>query len=424
VQERPIRICRRRGEEGRFSRWAHRDRVFVKGGKQVVIHPRQRIAGLAAVLLVVSAVVGACGTGPAASAGPIKIGFFAPETGFAAADGESAYDAAKLAVSDINAAGGVGGAQLTLVNYDDASDATQAVSIATKLVTQDAVTAVVSGSYSDQTLAAASIFQRNSVPMLAAYAVNPGIPATGNFIFQQDFNGVVEGAAAADALVKDLGSMKPAIVAIKNDFGSALVEGFTAEAQKLGATVVATDSNDFGEKDFTPILQRDMSMGADGVFMAQYYGEAQQFIANWNSLKLTLPLVGTEGVDSTTQFFEPVGAAANGMVFTTPFNRDSTDRVVVNFVKAFTDKYGHAPDMVAATTYDSFMVLKQAMQKGTSAQQIQAGIAGITNFVGATGTIQSYNSQGEVIKAVDLEIIRDGEVHHYGEVSDPAVITP
>lgn len=383
------------------------------------------VGAMAAAAVLVAAGCSSSGSpGASQAAGAIKVGFFAPESGFAAADGQSAYDAAQLAIKDINAAGGVSGSQLLLVNYDDASDAKQAVTIATKLTTQDKVTAVVSGSYSDQTLAAAPIFQRAGVPTLAAYAVNPGIPATGDFIFQQDFTGQVEGKAAAYALVKNLGATKVAIVAIKNDFGSALVEGFTSEAKVLGATIVATDSNAFGEKDFTPILQRDVNQGANGVFMAQYYSEAQQFITNWNALGLTIPLVGTEGVDSTTQFFEPVGKAANGMVFTTPFNRDSTDAGVQSFVKAFTTAYGHAPDMVAATTYDSFMVLKQAMAKGTSADQIKTGIAGTTNFVGVTGTIQSYNSTGEVVKAVDLEIIKDGAVHHYGDVTDPAIITP
>jgi len=362
---------------------------------------------------------------PAAASGPIKVGFFAPESGYAAADGASAYDAAKLAVSQINQAGGVQGRQLQLVNYDDASSPQQAVTIATRLVTQDKVTAVVSGSYSDQTLAAAPIFQRNNVPTLAAYAVNPGIPATGAYIFQQDFNGTVEGRAAAYALIHDLNAKKVAIVAIKNDFGTSLVQGFAQEAKTLGATVVATDYNQFGEKDFTPILSRDKSKGAQGFFMAQYYTEGQQFINDWNTLGFKYPLVGTEGIDSTTQFFEPVGKAADGLVFTTPFNRDSTQAVATDFTKAFTTAYGHPPDMVGATTFDSFLVLKQVMaSSGTSASQIQSGIAAVTNFTGTTGTIIKYNGHGEVVKAVDLQIIKNGAPHQYGTVNDPAIITP
>jgi branched-chain amino acid transport system substrate-binding protein len=382
-----------------------------------------------AVALITAVGLAACGSASTSNTSPgaktaIKIGFFAPESGFAAADGASAYDAAKLAVNEINASGGAGGHQLQLINYDDASDPSQAVTTATRLVTQDHVTAVVSGSYSDQTLAAAPIFQRNNVPMLAAYAVSPGVPASGDFIFQQDFNGVVEGRAAAVALVQDLGVKKVAIVAIKNDFGSSLVQGFRQGAAALGAEVVAIDYNQFGEKDFTPILTRDKSKGATGFFMAEYYGEAQQFINNWNTLGFKYPLVGTEGIDSTTQFFQPVGKAADGLVFTTPFNRDSTEPVAQKFSASFTAAYGHVPDMVAATTYDSFLVLKNALLKGTSPTQIRDAIAATTNFVGATGTIIKYNGHGEVVKAIDLQVIKNGEPHHYGTVDNLQLITP
>jgi branched-chain amino acid transport system substrate-binding protein len=382
------------------------------------------VAGLALVAAACGSSSPSSSSSSGAGGSPIKIGFFAPESGFAAADGASAYDSAQLAVKDLNAAGGVNGRKLQLVNYDDASDPKQAVTIATRLVTQDKVTAVVSGSYSDQTLAVAPIFQRDSVPMLAAYAINPGIPATGDYIYQQDFNGIVEGRAGAVALVNNLGAKKVAIVAIKNDFGSSLVQGFTEAAKALGATIVATDYNQFGEKDFTPILSRDKSKGATGFYMAQYYTEGQQFINDWNTLGFKYPLVGTEGIDSTTQFFQPVGVKANGLVFTTPFNRDSTEAVVKNYITSFTAAYGHAPDMVGATTYDSFLVLAQAMKaKGTSPSQIKDGIAATTNFVGTTGTIQKY-IKGQVVKAVDLQIIKNGQPHQYATLSDPALITP
>jgi branched-chain amino acid transport system substrate-binding protein len=379
-----------------------------------------------AVVAALALVAAGCGSSSPSGGGgaPIKIGFFAPESGFAAADGASAYDSAKLAVKDINAAGGINGQQLQLVNYDDASDPKQAVTIATRLVTQDKVTAVVSGSYSDQTLAVAPIFQRASTPMLAAYAINPGIPATGDYIYQQDFNGIVEGRAGAVALISNLGAKNVAIIAIKNDFGTSLVQGFTEAATALGATIVATDYNQFGEKDFTPILSRDKSKGATGFYMAQYYSEGQQFINNWNTLGFKYPLVGTEGIDSTTQFFQPVGTKADGLVFTTPFNRDSTDPVVQNYIKSFTAAYGHPPDMVGATTYDSFLVLAQAMKaKGTSPSQIKDGIAATTNFVGVTGTIQKYIN-GQVVKAVDLQIIKNGEPHQYATLSNLQLITP
>jgi branched-chain amino acid transport system substrate-binding protein len=390
---------------------------------------RRRVKVLATTLVAASTLVVAAGcgsgSGSGSDSGDIKIGFYAPESGFAAADGKSAYDAAKLAVTHINGDGGIDGRKIKLVNYDDASDPKQAVTIATKLIQQDKVTAVVSGSYSDQTLAAAPIFQRSSVPMIAAYAVNPGIPSTGDYIFQQDETGTVQGRAGAIALADKLGAKKLAIVSVKNDFGEALVQGFTDQAQKLGAQVVGTDYNQFGEKDFSPIIKRDLAKGADGFYMVQYAAEGQQFIRAWNSLNVHLPLVGTEGIDTTTQFLEPVGQEADGMVFTTSLNRDSSNPATQKFIKDYTSTYGHAPDMVAATTYDSFFVMAHAMKtKGTDAAQIKDGIAGTKNFDAVTGTIVKYNDSGQVVKAVALQQLKDGKVVSFGEVSDPAVITP
>lgn len=397
-----------------------------------------RAVAIAAVALMGISVVAACGSGGspagqsganssaaggAGSGGTIKIGFFSPQSGSEASDGKSALDAAQLAVKDVNAAGGLDGKQIQLVQYDDGSDPKQAVSIATKLTTQDKVAAVVSGSYSDQTLAAASIFQRAGVPMLAAYAVNPGIPGTGDEIFQIATSGPVEGKAGAQALIKDLGAKKIAIVAIDNDFGTALVQGFTEQAAKLGATIVSTNKNQFGEKDFGPVIDKAVAAGADGFYMVEYAAEGQQFLTAFRQRNLTQKIVGTEGIDSTQQFIEPNGTLADGMVFTTVLNRDSSDPTTQAFMKNFAGAYGHAPDMVGATTYDSFKVLAAAAKSGTSADALKAGITGLTNFQGVTGTIEKFVNRISV-HPVDLEVFKDGKVHHYGVVDDAAIINP
>ncbi len=102
--------------------------------------------------------------------GVIKIGFFSPLTGFAAADGTSAKHGAMLAVEKINATGGILGKKVKLIVYDDAASSQQAVAIARKLIQENKVAAVVSGSYSTPTRASAPIYQRYHIlwllPML------------------------------------------------------------------------------------------------------------------------------------------------------------------------------------------------------------------------------------------------------------------
>lgn len=363
-------------------------------------------------------------TGNDASSGAtVKIGFFSPQSGIQASDGKSALDAAKLAVEHINASGGLAGAEIDLVNYDDGSDPKQAVSIATKLTTQDKVAAVVSGSYSDQTLAAASVFQRAGVPMLAAYAVNPGIPGTGDEIFQIATSGPVEGRAGAVALVSELGAKNIAIVAIDNDFGNALVKGFTAKAEELGAKIVSTDFNQFGEKNFGPVIKNAVDAGADGFYMVEYSAEGQQFLTAYRQRDLDQHIVATEGIDSTQQFIEPNAELAEGMVFTTVLNRDSENETTQKFLSDFQEKYGHAADMVAATTYDAFMVLQAAAKNGTNADALKAGITSLTDFRGATGTIEKFADRISVHR-ITLQIFQGGEVHYFGTVDDASVITP
>ena len=72
-----------------------------------------------------------------ASADTIKIGFNAPLTGFAASDGKSALNGAELAVKQVNAMGGINGAQLELVVYDDQASPKESVPIAHKLIEKD-----------------------------------------------------------------------------------------------------------------------------------------------------------------------------------------------------------------------------------------------------------------------------------------------
>jgi branched-chain amino acid transport system substrate-binding protein len=353
---------------------------------------------------------------------PVKIGFFAPQTGFGAPDGRSALAGAQLAVKQVNAAGGINGHKIELVTYDDGSDPKQGATIATKLTSQDGVVAAVSGSYSPQTLAAATIFQRAKTVLVSAYAVNPGIPKAGSYIFLQDVNGTVQGRAGAKFLA-ERGIKKPAIIAIDNDFGNALVAGFTEEAPKVGMTVVSTDKNQFGEKDFGTVIRRVIASGADAVYLVQYVAEGKQFLRDWAQAGGKLTLFSTEGIDSAG--FYSIGKLADGLMFTTNLNRDSKSQETQQFLSDFAKTYDFPSDMVAASSHDAVMLLVDAMRKsGTTPADVKAGLDSLRDFSGATGTIQRFTDQGEVIKPVQIQVFNDGKISSAGVVADPEIITP
>ena len=284
------------------------------------------------------------------SSNPIKIGFFSPLTSASAsADGESTLNAAKLAVADINAAGGLLGRSVELVDYDDALDTNQAVSIAEKLTTKDGVVAIVSGSYSGPTRVAAPIIQAAGIPMVSAYAVHPDVVNAGDYIFSQSFPGQVQGKAGAVLAVDKLGAKRISIIAVDLDYGSELAGTFEEYAKAHGAEIVSYDKVAMSDNEFTSIITKlKQDVKPDLIYMANYYAHASEVMKQCKTLGLDVPVVGTEGVDSW-QFLETAGKNADGLYLTTNMDRDTKDENTQKFMKDYRATYNKEPDMVGAS---------------------------------------------------------------------------
>lgn len=358
------------------------------------------------------------------AADTIKIGFFAPLTGFAAADGTSAKHAVEIGVKEINDKGGINGKKIELVVYDDRHNSKEAVAIANKLIERDKVVAVVSGSYSMPTRVTAPIFQRAGIPMVAGYAVHPDVTKAGDFIFRNGYRGEVEGAAAADVAVKLLNAKKLAVLTMDNDFGRTLAAAFKKRAVELGAELVSDNIYALGEKDFTPLLTKVKDANPELLYTSGYYNEAALITKQAKDLGLSVQILGEEGFDSP-KFLELAADAAEGTIFTTNLNRDDARAFVQEFLKTYKETYGIEPDMVGASSYDAFKIIVAAIEKaGTDPKALRDAIAGLKNFDGVTGEISEFNAIGEVMKPVQIQVVKDGQFKHFGEIDDPEVITP
>ena len=358
------------------------------------------------------------------AADTIKIGFFAPLTGFAAADGTSAKHAVEIGVNAINDQGGINGKNIELVVYDDRHNSKEAVAIANKLIERDKVVAVVSGSYSMPTRVTAPIFQQAGIPMVAGYAVHPDVTKAGNFIFRNGYRGEVEGAAAADVAVKLLNAKKLAVLTMDNDFGRTLADAFKERAAELGAELISDNIYALGEKDFTPLLTKVKDANPELLYTSGYYNEAALISKQAKDLGLTAQILGEEGFDSP-KFLELAGDAAEGVTFTTNLNRDDPRPFVQEFLKAYKEAYGIEADMVGASSYDAFKIIVAAIEKaGTDPKAVRDAIAGMKDYDGVTGKISAFNPIGEVMKPVQVQIVKDGQFKHFGEIDDPEVITP
>jgi branched-chain amino acid transport system substrate-binding protein len=357
--------------------------------------------------------------GPAAE-GAIRLGFFSPTTGFAAADGTSALQSAQLAVEMINEEGGVLGQPLELVDYDDAAKPDQASSIARKLIEQDGVVAGISGSYSGATRAAAPIFQEMGVPMVSAYAIHPEITATGDKIFRVGTLATVQGRVGAELAGNVLDAQKVAILTIDNDFGVSLTEGFKQHAEELGLEIVLEEKYPLGETEFRPIIGKIIEAGPDVVYATGYYNEAANLVSQAVDEGLEAQIIGQEGYDSP-KFIELAGPASEGVIITTDLNRDSERDMTRLFLEQYEAEYGEKADMVGASAFDAVQVLAYAIEQAgsTDPEAITAAIANLEDFEDvASGPFWYYTEGREVVRPVSSQIVQDGAFHLFHEFED------
>ena len=362
------------------------------------------------------------GTAAAGAEETYKIGFNAPLTGFAAADGNSARLGAELAVEQVNAAGGAGGKLLELVVIDDQADPKQAVPGATKLIEAEGVVMGISGSYSGATRASAGVYQGAERPYISAYAVHPDITRTGDYVFRTSFVGEVQGRAGAKLLGEDLGAKKVVLITLNNDFGKSLAAGFKEKAADYGIEILG--EYDYGIKDrqFGPIVAKVKADNPDAIYATGYFFTAGPLVAQLRGAGVEAPIIGQEGYDSE-KFIEIAGPAAEGVIITTSLDRDSSSPETKDFIAAFEEKAGFKADMVAASAHTAVKVAAAALERaGGEPAKLREAIED-TDLEASTGRI-SFNNLGEVRKDVQVQVVKDGAWHHYAVISDPDLLAP
>ena len=356
-------------------------------------------------------------------AGSIKIGFNAPLTGFAAADGNSALVGARLAVEQVNAGGGINGDDIELVVYDDQASPKEAAPLAVKMTTQDEVTAGISGSYSGSTRAAATIFQENSVPYISAYAVHPDITRAGDYVFRTSFMGEVQGRAGAKLIGEVMGLKRVALITLNNDFGKSLAAGFKEKAADFGIEITGEYEYSIKDREFGPIVSKVRSDEPDAIYASGYFFTAGPLVRQIRAAGIAAPVIGQEGYDSQ-KFIEIAGPDAEGVIITTSLDRDSSNPITQAFIEGFEEMAGYPTDMVAASAHTAVLVMAEALKTAGASDRaaLRDAIAG-SSVDASTGHI-SFNALGEVKKDVQIQVVKDGAWRHYAVISDPVLLAP
>ena len=352
---------------------------------------------LLAIVLAVAVVFcfAACGndaaTNYAANNTEYFIGGTGPLTGDASSYGISVQNGAKLAVEKINANGGLNGVNFKFDIKDDQAAADKASTAYDQLFEagmQISFGSVTSGSCEAFAAKAASDNLFFMTPSASA-----DICIAEPNAFRVCFGDPDQGILAAEELTNNFTKIG-AIYDESDTYSSGIYEAFDAKMKDLGVEYTTKTFNAENKLDFS--TQVEALKDCDVIFLPIYYTEAGLIAKAAGAKGCDAVLFGCDGLDGVAgQIDETV---TNTIKYITPFDVNSTDANVVEFVTAYETAYGVKPDQFAADGYDVVMAIYEAMKAAgvndvtidpdTLCETVKTAITADTfTYTGVTGTM-------------------------------------
>jgi len=354
-----------------------------------------------------------------AQAGVIKIGALIPLTGFASGFGQNQKVGLELAVEEINKAGGIKGDTLEVITYDTESKGEKAIFGFRRLATQDKVLAVLGPFLSTEAEVCFPLANKYEIISFSASAAKPGLAAKHRpFGFTNSTSDMDTLPPAVDDWQKKHNVKTVCIVtdikdALNKSTGKIVMPKLF---EKRGIEIIGTSDFVTGEMDFSAHVSKFKGLNPDGIAVSCTVADAAGFVKEARKQGLAQPFIGGVAIQ-TPKFLELAGKDADGTVTAASFWVESADAQSRSFVKAFRKLYeGRAPNPFAANMHENVFIIKTIIEGmgGPSGdlqadrKKIQAGLAGLKNFKGVTGTFSMLET-GAVNKSGYVLVARDGE---------------
>ena len=382
---------------------------------------------LFAFLVAGAMIVGACA--PAKSQ-TIKIGVNAPLTGDIPKVGEGTKYAAEMWLEDVKAAGGldIGGTkyQVELVIDDNESKAESAVTVNTKLITQDEVLMIIGPQSSKQAVPAGEVANNNETPMISPWSTNPNTTLNRPWVFRACFLDPFQGPVVANFVTSEFGFTKAAVLYdVASDYPKGLAEYFKKAWEGINGagSVVAYESFTTKDTDFSAQLTKIKDSGAEFLFTPQYYNEVALIVQQAHQLGFNKPIVGSDSWGSA-ELIPLCGKDCYGLFFSTHYAAAGATGATKAFIDRYQAKYGYVPDDVAALTWDAFGLAQEAIQNcgtitgdiKTDRKCVRDALSQIKEFDGITGKMDFTQGNDPIKCAVIVKISDQGEFTFYKQV--------
>ncbi|WP_434106438.1 ABC transporter substrate-binding protein [Paraburkholderia caffeinilytica] len=324
---------------------------------------------LQAVMLAVLA--GAWAHAAVAAAPVLKICHIDDRSGAAADTGTQGYQAVRLAVDQINAAGGVAGHEVELIGYDGKTDPQLSASFAARCAEDDHALLIIGANPAAVATGIAAAANEDKIPFFVMGATvdkltDPPAP----YLFRFGPANRQDAGAVADLLARQ-GFHRIAVINCSAPFG---IDGQRAMLAALTARhipVVVQQTYDTGAADLTPQLLSIRDAKPDAMVIFPYPADGARVLRTAQQLNLKLPMIVVRSALQPA-LLKLAGSSADGVLVPNTVDPNRAD--VKAFFAAFNSRFGpHLPNLYPAVAYDAARAAFRALAQPDVLKAVDSG---------------------------------------------------
>ena len=357
-----------------------------------------------------------------AASGTITIAFIGNTTGDYAMYGVPVRNSVAMFFEQLNAAGGINGKQVKLLEYDDKADGTESIN-AYNLAKANGATAIIGSVLSGASIALSDVTYDDNMPQISASATNPKLTVMDpddpksevkTNVFRSCFLDPFQGEKMAQYATSKYGAKTIAIFYENgSDYSEAIVQGVESQLATTGLKVVAKEAFATGD-DYKAQMTNIAAANPDVVLMPIYYGEAGRAITALRAAGCKAKIIGGDGFGSVKNYAS--AADLEGTIYMSGYAPGTPS--VAKFEADYKANYNEeVPNMFAPLAWDASLIMAEAL-KAAEAKGLKAGsaeykqavidaIKGMNAFPGITGSY-TFNETNDPIKSVAIIKISNG----------------
>lgn len=282
-------------------------------------------------------------------------------SGTGATSGSNFDNGIKLAVKEINAAGGILGRKINYQSMDTQSNPGVAKALAQKAIDQEAYV-VMGPVFSGSIMVSMAETRRAEIPNFtggeAASITQQGNP----YIFRTSFTQSTAMPKIAGYIRDTVKAKSVDVIYVNNDFGKGGLDLIKKELEARGIKVPNTISTDAGQVDFSAAVLKAKQSGSDAVFVYSNEEESARALRELRKQGYTKPVIG-ETVLTSQKVIELAGDAANGAVAHVGLTADAPQPLIKKFSDAFQAEYKSKSDHNGLKGYSGMYIVKAVTEK-------------------------------------------------------------